>query len=289
MSETIGFIGAGNMGEPMARNLLEAGYALRVYNRTPERARSLADLGAQIVSRPADVVEDGGIVITMVANDAALEAITTGQGGLLERLGQGGVHLSMSTVAPDTAEKLARLTAEHGAVYVAAPVFGRPEAAAAKQLWILVAGPPEARERVRPVLDALGQGVLVVGDEPARANVVKVCANFLVLAAMEAMAEAFTLAEKHGIPRETIYDVLTQSVFAHPVYKNYGRMIAEHRYTPAGFRLALGLKDATLAQHAAAEATMPMPLANLLCRSADGAGRQGTPGPGLVGARAGRR
>jgi 3-hydroxyisobutyrate dehydrogenase-like beta-hydroxyacid dehydrogenase len=264
MSETIGFIGTGSMGEAMARHLLNAGFALRVYNRTPEKARPLAEQGAEIVSRPADVVAEGGIVITMVPNDAALDSVTSGDGGLLQRVGPGNVYLVMSTVAPATAERLTRLTAARGATYVAAPVFGRPTAAAAKQLWIIVAGPQAARERVRPVLEALGQGIFAVGDEPQLANVVKLCGNFLIVAALEAMAEAFTLAEKSGVPRETVYQVLTQTAFAYPLYQTYGRLIAEHHYSPAGFQLGLGLKDVTLALSAAAEAQMPMPLASLL-------------------------
>ncbi len=264
MSETIGFIGTGSMGEPMARNLLGAGYPLRVYNRSPKKAQPLADQGAHVVSRPADVVEPGGIVITMVSNDAALEAVTTGEGGVLERLGPEGIHLVMSTVAPATVAKLVPVHAERGVSYVAAPVFGRPDAAAAKNLWIVVAGPSAARGRVKPVLETLGQGVFEVGDEPPLANVVKLCGNFMIVAAMEAMAEAFTLAEKNGVSRETVYNVLTQTSFANPLYQNYGRMIAEHRYMPAGFQLALGLKDVTLALQTAATAQTPMPLASLL-------------------------
>ena len=264
MAETVGFIGTGSMGDPMARNLLAAGYPLRVYNRTPEKAQPLADQGAHVVSRPSDVVEPGGIVVTMVSNDTALEAVTTGDGGVLERLGPEGIHLVTSTVAPATAAKLAPLHAERGATYVAAPVFGRPDAAAAKKLWVVVAGPRAARERVKPVLEAIGQAIFEVGDEPPMANVVKLCGNFLIVAAMEAMAEAFTMAEKNGVSRETVYNVLTQSTFANPLYQNYGRMIAEHHYIPAGFQLALGLKDVSLALQTAAGAQVPMPLASLL-------------------------
>jgi 3-hydroxyisobutyrate dehydrogenase-like beta-hydroxyacid dehydrogenase len=264
MSETIGFIGTGGMGEPMALNLLKAGFPLRVYNRTPEKARPLAKQGAEIVGRPVDVVTEGGIVITMVANDAALEATTTGDDGLLQRFGPGNIYLVMSTVAPATALRFASLTAAHRATYVAAPVFGRPDASAAKQLQIVVAGPQAARTRVRPVLEALGQGIFELGNEPHLANVVKLCGNFMIVAALEAMAEAFTLAEKSGVPRETAYQVLTQTTFANPLYQNYGRMIAEHHYTPAGFQLTLGLKDMTLALGQADEAQMPMPLASLL-------------------------
>lgn len=264
MGEALGFIGTGSMGEPMARNLLAAGYPLRVYNRTPDKAQPLADQGAHLVSRPSDVVEPGGIVVTMVSNDAALDAVTAGTGGVLERLGPEGIHVVASTVAPATAARLAPLHAERGATYVAAPVFGRPDAAAAKKLWVVLAGPPAARERVRPVLEALGQGIFEVGDEPPLANVVKLCGNFLIVSAMEAMAEAFTMAEKSGVPRETVYGMLTQSILATPIYQNYGRMIAEHRYTPAGFQLSLGLKDVSLALQTAASAEAPMPLASLL-------------------------
>ncbi|GAC1449424.1 MAG: NAD(P)-dependent oxidoreductase [Ktedonobacterales bacterium] len=264
MGETIGFIGTGSMGLPLGLNLLKAGFPLRVYNRTPAKAQPLGEQGAQLVSQPADVVVDGGMVITMVSNDAALESITTGPGGLLQRLGPGSVHVVMSTVAPATAKRLAQLTAEREAAYLAAPVFGRPDAAAAKKLWIVVAGPPAVRERVRPVFEALGQGIFEVGDEPQLANIIKLCGNFMIVAAMEAMAEAFTLAEKSGVPREMIYRVLTQTLFTNPLYQNYGRMIVDHHYSPAGFQLALGLKDVTLGLSTAAEAQMPMPLASLL-------------------------
>jgi 3-hydroxyisobutyrate dehydrogenase-like beta-hydroxyacid dehydrogenase len=230
----------------------------------PKKAQPLVEQRAAIVGRPADEVAGGGIAIAMVANDAAREANTMGDDGLLPQLGAGNVFLVMSTVAPATAERLAGFTAEHGATYVVAPVFGRPHAAAAKQLWIVKAGPPAARERVQPVLEALGQGIFAVGDAPQLATVVKLCGNFMIAAALEAMTEAFTLAEKHGVPRETVYHVLTLTTFANPLYHSYGRMIAEQRYAPAGFQLALGLKDVTLALGAAAEAQMPLPLASLL-------------------------
>lgn len=262
--ETIGFIGTGNMGMPMASNLLKAGFPLRVFNRSRAKAQPLADQGAQVMAHPEDVVTESGIIIMMVADDAALEAVTAGESGVVERLGQGNVLLNTSTIAPATAMRIAQHTAQRGATYVAAPVFGRPEAAAAAQLWIMVAGPPPARERVRPVLQVLGQGTFDIGDAPHLANVVKLCGNFLIVAAQEAMAEAFTLAEKSGISRETIFHVLTQSVFAHPLYQTYGRLIADQRYAPAGFKLALGLKDITLARETADAAAMPMPLASLV-------------------------
>ncbi|MBE9182105.1 NAD(P)-dependent oxidoreductase [Oculatella sp. LEGE 06141] len=264
MSETIGFIGLGNMGLPMATNLLAAGYPLRAYNRTSEKAQPLAEQGAQVVSQPAEAVEPGGIVVTMLANDAALEAVVLGDNGILAKLGQGGIHLSMSTVSPATAHKLAALHEQQGSQYVAAPVFGRPDAAAARKLWVACSGKTPAKDRVKPILEQIGQGVFDFGEEAGSANVVKLTGNFLIIAAIEAMAEAFTLAEKNGIDRTDVANLFGQTLFACPIYQNYGRMIAQQQYEPAGFKLALGLKDVTLALQTARESQMPLPLASLL-------------------------
>ncbi|MGH8729631.1 MAG: NAD(P)-dependent oxidoreductase [Burkholderiales bacterium] len=204
MSDTIGFIGLGQMGEPMARNLMRAGFKLRIYNRTPEKAAALAAEGASAVTRPTDAVEPGGIAVSMVANDEALEEVVAGNGGFGAALGQGGVHVSMSTVSPATARRLAEFHRRHGSTYVAAPVFGRPEAAAAKKLWVCVAGAQAAKERVRPVLEALGQAVYDLGEDPAGANVVKLAGNFLILSAVEAMAQAFTLAQAAAGLKEAV-------------------------------------------------------------------------------------
>ncbi len=156
MSQSVGFIGLGSMGQPMVRNLLKAGYHVRVYNRSESRASTLVDAGALAVSSPAEVVEPDGMVITMVSDNAALEDVTLGAQGLLDRLRSGGNHISMSTVSPDLAHHLAELHKQHGSSYIAAPVFGRPQAAAAAQLRICVAGPIAAKERIQPVLQALG-------------------------------------------------------------------------------------------------------------------------------------
>ena len=260
----LGFVGLGSMGMPIARNLLAAGFAVRAYNRTAERAAPLAALGAALASNPADTVEPDGVVITMVADDAALKEVTTGPGGIGDRLGRGGVHVSMSTIAPETARMLAEFHAARGTAYVAAPVFGRPDAAAAKKLWVCVSGPAAAKTHVRPLLEAIGQGIHDFGEKPDAANVVKLSGNFLIMAAIEAIAEAQTLGEKHGIDRTQLGAFFGETIFACPVYQNYGRIIAAQTYEPAGFRLALGLKDANLVLGAAAEATVPMPMASLL-------------------------
>ena len=263
MSEMIGFIGLGNMGQAMASSLLKAGYTLTVYNRTRSKAEALMTKGAQLAHQPSEAVTPGGIVVSMVADDTALEEIVMSP-GFLQRLGPNGIHLSMSTVSPETSRKLAKLHTEHGSNYVAAPVFGRPEAAARQQLWICVAGLDAAKERVHPVLKALGQGIFDFGEDPGAANIVKLCGNFMIVSAMEAMAEAFTLAEKSGLNRSAVYGMLTHTLFTAPVYQNYGKMIAEKHHTPVGFRQKLGLKDINLLRDVAEQAVMPMPLASLL-------------------------
>ena len=264
MDQQIGFIGLGNMGAPMATNLLESGYSLRVYNRSPEKAQPLLEKGAKVVNTPAEVVESGGLVITMLANDSALEAVVMGENGILNKLGSDGIHLSMSTVSPATSQKLAEQHDLQGSHYLAAPVFGRPDAAADRKLRILLSGKAVAKERVKPVLDQLGQDVFDFGDTAASANVVKLTGNFLIISAIEAMAEAFTLAEKNGVDRNQIAQLFGQTLFACPIYQNYGPMIAQQQYEPAGFKLSLGLKDVTLALQTARESQMPMPLASLL-------------------------
>ncbi|GAC1620962.1 MAG: NAD(P)-dependent oxidoreductase [Ktedonobacteraceae bacterium] len=263
MSENVGFIGLGSMGQPMASNLLKAGYSLKVYNRSANKADSLTQKGAQLAHQAAEAVTTGGIVVTMVTNDHALESIVMDD-GFLERLGQKGIHLSMSTVSPAIAHKLAELHAEHGSTYLAAPVFGRPDAAAAQKLWVCVAGPQAGKERVKPLLEAMGQGIFDFGELPEQANVVKLCGNFLIVAAMEAMAESFTLAEKNGIDRSALIDMLTKTLFTGPIYQNYGRMIAEKRHTPVGFQQKFGLKDVNLVLETAKTSQVPMPLASLL-------------------------
>ena len=264
MNNVVGFIGLGSMGLPIAMNLIESGYKLRVYNRTAEKAQPLADKGADLGNNPADVVEPGGIVISMLANDQALEDVVLGENGILEKLGSGGIHISMSTVSPTTAENLAQRHEQKGTHYLAAPVFGRPDAAAARKLWICLSGNGTAKERVLPLLNVLGQKVFDLGEQVGAANVVKLSGNFLIISAIEAMAEAFTLAEKNGIERSQVAELFGQTLFACPIYQNYGRMIAQEQYEPAGFKLALGLKDVELALQTAKESQMPMPFASLV-------------------------
>jgi 3-hydroxyisobutyrate dehydrogenase-like beta-hydroxyacid dehydrogenase len=264
MSDVIGFVGLGSMGLPLATNLLESGYQLRVYNRTAAKAQSLVEKGAIAVDSPADVVEAGGIVITLLSNDQALEEVVLGKQGLLSTLTADSIHLSMSTVAPATAQKLAAQHSQQGAHYLAAPVFGRPDAVVARKLWLTLSGNDAAKVRVRPLLEKVGQGIFDFGEDVGAANVVKLAGNFLIISAIEAMAEAFTLAEANGVDRTQIANLFGQTLFACPIYQNYGRMIAQQQYEPAGFKLSLGLKDVTLALQTAKASQMPMPLASLL-------------------------
>jgi 3-hydroxyisobutyrate dehydrogenase-like beta-hydroxyacid dehydrogenase len=264
MKETIGFIGLGGMGLAMATNLLKAGFGLHVYNRTADKARPLLELGARLARSPAEAASSGGVVVTMVSDDRAVEEVTLGANGLLGPLGD-GVHLSMSTIAPRTARRLADLHRERGAPYVASPVFGKPEVAAHAKLWIATSGGgAAARSRVRPLQEAMGQHVFDFGDEPGAANVIKLAGNFMLGAAIEAMAEAFTLAQKHGVPRQQTYEFFTQTLFDCFVYRGYGELIASEHYQPVGAKPSLIRKDYGLVLDAAAEELVPMPLANLI-------------------------
>ena len=262
VNPTLGFIGTGNMGLPIARNLLESGYSLRVFNRTAAKAKPLADLGAKLVGRCSEVAEPGGIVFTMLSDDRSLEEVGD---TLAQALGNGGVQVSMGTVSPAATRRVADQHRTFGGFYVAAPVFGRPEAAAARALWICVSGAETAKARVKPMLERLGRGLTDFGDDPGSANVAKLAGNFLLASAVEAMAEMTAFAEKNGISREKIIGLMTSTLFACPIYQGYGKSLIEQRYRPpAGFRMELGLKDVSLVLQTAAAARAPMPLANLV-------------------------
>lgn len=264
MADSVAVLGLGAMGSGVARRLLEQGHPVTVWNRTADKARPLAELGAKPAGSPGDAAAAAGVVITLLADDAALEEVALEPQGIASRLAPGGVHLSMSTISPATARRLSDAHLAHGSAYVAAPVFGRPEAAAGGQLWIVTSGAPEAKAKARPLLEALAQGVEDFGDDPVAAHVVKLAGNFLIAAAIEAMAEAYTLGEKWGLERTRLAEFFAASLFPSRIYQNYGKLIAEHRYQPPGFKLRLGLKDLRLVLGAADAHEMPMPLASLL-------------------------
>jgi 3-hydroxyisobutyrate dehydrogenase-like beta-hydroxyacid dehydrogenase len=258
----IGFIGLGAMGGAMAANLLKAGHAVTVWNRSPVATEPLAALGATVAKTPAEAAQ-GDALLSMLANDAAVRAVIL-DGGVLDAMPRGAVHANHATVSVALAKELARAHARRGVAYVAAPVFGRPDVAAAGKLNILAAGEPAAVERVRPLLEAMGSRIWPLGEAPERANVAKIAGNFMLAAAIESMAEASALARAHGIGAADFLEVMTSTLFAAPAYQGYAKLIAERRFKPAGFALPLGYKDIGLAQAAAEAARVPMPFAGVL-------------------------
>jgi 3-hydroxyisobutyrate dehydrogenase-like beta-hydroxyacid dehydrogenase len=258
----IGFLGIGQMGQGMARNLLKAGHEIIVYNRTRQCAEELQSDGARVADTPADASRLE-IVFTMLADDAAVENVVFGDWGMLGALPSGGLHVSMSTISTALARRLNQAHAEKGQKYISAPVFGRPEAAAAGRLVIVAAGAASSIDRARPMLEAMGQKIFTGGAEPWMANAIKLAGNFSLAALLETLGEAMALMRKAQIDPKLFLEI-TNSLYRSPVYENYGKMIAEQKFEPAGFALRLGLKDVRLALAAADEAQMPMPLGDLL-------------------------
>lgn len=250
------------MGEPMARNVLQAGFDLTVWNRSHDRAAPLVAAGARAAASVGDA-SAADVVITMVADDRALEAVVF-EGQLFDRLPNGSIHLSMSTISVALAERLARAHAQSGQTFVSAPVFGRPEAAAARKLFIVAAGDSGALDRCQPLFDAMGRRTFRMGEAPSAANVVKLSGNFLIASVIETLAESVALIRKSGIDPHQYIDLLTNTLFAAPIYKTYGNLIADQKYRPAGFRMPLGLKDVSLALDAARAAVVPMPVASVI-------------------------
>ncbi len=260
--ETVAFFGLGQMGQPMALRLVEGGYQLNVYNRTREKAAPLVEKGAEFFEDPVAAVNNARVLITMLSDDHAVKAVTNEE--VMQGLGDDGIHLSMSTISPKAAEELTRSHAEQGNYYLACPVFGRPDAARAGNLWLCLAGDESAKDRVRPILEVMGQGIRDFGPNPPAANVAKLAGNFLIASAIEAMAEAFCLAEKNGVDPGQVHALLSQTLFGCPIYQNYGRSILEQNYSPPGFSLALGGKDMRLVRDTARDSEVSMPLASLL-------------------------
>jgi 3-hydroxyisobutyrate dehydrogenase-like beta-hydroxyacid dehydrogenase len=259
----IGFIGLGKMGHGMAANLVNAGHTVTVYNRTPAKAQALARQGA----RPARSIAEacgGEVVISMLADDAAVEETVFGEQGMLASLAPGAAHVSSSTISVDLSR---RLTAAHSAAeqhYVAAPVFGRPEAAAAAKLFVIAGGAPQQLEALAPVFDAIGQRTFVVSEQQHAANLVKLTGNFLIASVIESLGEVIALVGKGGVEPLHYIDILTSTLFNAPAYQTYGGLIARQEFEPAGFAAALGLKDVRLALAAAEELAVPLPIASLL-------------------------
>ena len=261
----IGFIGLGSMGSAIAARLLEAGHALRVWNRSPEPARRLGERGAQIAATPEEAFR-GDVVFSMLSDDPATRAVLIDSGVLARATpATSRVHVNMATISAALGDELAERHRERGVGYVAAPVLGRPDAAAAGKLTVLLAGPREVVESVQPLLEGtVGQKVWRFGERASQANVVKLAVNFMLAAAIESMGEAAALTAGYGIEARELFELIGQSLFPGPIYQGYGRLIADGRFEPAGFKARLGLKDVRLALAAAEAVTTPMPVGSLI-------------------------
>jgi 3-hydroxyisobutyrate dehydrogenase-like beta-hydroxyacid dehydrogenase len=259
----IGFVGLGNMGSGMAANLLKAGHRVTAYNRSQDKVDALAEHGA----RPARTVAeacDGEVVVSMLANDDAVEAVTFGPDGILASLSKGAVHVSCSTISVALAARLSAAHAEAGQRFAAAPVFGRPEAAQAAKLFVVAAAEPGVLQTVSPIFEAIGQRTFVVADDPTAASLVKLSGNFLIASVIESLGEAMALVGKAGVDKLEYLDILTSTLFGSPIYATYGGLVAREEFEPAGFAAALGLKDIRLVLAAGEELQVPLPIASLL-------------------------
>jgi 3-hydroxyisobutyrate dehydrogenase-like beta-hydroxyacid dehydrogenase len=259
----LGFIGLGHMGAAMAANLAKAGHNVRVFNRSAGRAGRLIAIGAHEATSIADVC-DAEAVITMLADDSAVAEVAFADHGLIASLPKGAIHISMSSISVVLSTRLAQAHGQAGQRYVAATVFGRPDMAAAAKLFIIAAGDPASVNGCKPLFDALGQKTSNIGSEPWAANLVKLSANFLQAAVIEALGEAIALIGKAGIDRRAYVELLTATIFTAPAYKIFGPLIADGRFEPAAFAAPLGYEDIRLALAAAENLRVPMPLASLL-------------------------
>jgi 3-hydroxyisobutyrate dehydrogenase-like beta-hydroxyacid dehydrogenase len=259
----VGFIGLGQMGTGMAASLLRAGHDVTVYNRSAGKSEALREKGAKVAARVPEVC-DGAAVVTMLADDFAVESVAFGEDGIVRHLAKGALHVSSSTISVALSERLAGAHAKAEQAFVAAPVFGRPNAAATAELFVVAAGAQKPVEFARPLFDAIGQKTFVVSDQPEIANLVKLSGNFLIAAVIESLGEAMALVGKGGVDRRQYLDILTSTIFNVPVYKTYGGLIADRKFEPAGFAAPLGQKDVRLTLAAAEQLRVPMPLANLL-------------------------
>jgi 3-hydroxyisobutyrate dehydrogenase-like beta-hydroxyacid dehydrogenase len=260
----IGFIGLGNMGAAIAANLVRARHDVAIWNRSPDKARPLVDAGATLLESPKAVAAGRDVVFTMLADDAALDSVLAGERGLIAGLKPGALHVSMSTIAAATADRIGATHRAQQQHFLCAPVFGRPAAATAAKLFIVAAGDSADLQTATPLFDVVSQRVFYLGSTPSAASLVKLCGNFMILSAIEALGEAMALAEKGGVTKLQLLEVLTGSLFDSPVYRTYGPILAEGRFKPAGFAAPLGLKDMRLVGQSAESLRVPMPLLSLL-------------------------
>jgi 3-hydroxyisobutyrate dehydrogenase-like beta-hydroxyacid dehydrogenase len=261
----LGFIGLGNLGTAIAENIIESGHQLFVYNRTASKTKPLTDIGATACPDIPSLAKECTVILSIVSDDKALKSICEGAAGLIENMQPGAVHICMSTILPQTAEELAAQHTQKGQYYLASPVFGRPEVARARKLNFVLSGEEKIRQLATPILkDAGGAGVWDFGDVITAANTIKLCGNFTIAAALEAIGESAALAARSGVDAKKMWEFFTQSIFNSPVYQNYSNIIVNRRFEPAAFTMQLGLKDINLVLQQAAQVHQKMPLANML-------------------------
>ena len=258
----IGFLGLGNMGQAVAGNLLKGGHELLVWNRSPGAAQPLVEQGATAVTEPAQAFA-ADVVFSMLADDKALRAVLL-DSGLLKQLKGPLIHVNMATVAVTFADELSELHAAQGIDYIAAPVMGRPNMAAAAKLNIMAAGAAQAIDKVQPLFDLIGSKTWRMGDKPSSANAMKLAMNFMLVSAIEAMSEAAVLVTRHGLKSADLVELASGTIFPGPVYAGYGALIGERTYEPAAFKAVLGLKDVDLVLAAASQVSVEMPSAEMI-------------------------
>lgn len=259
----IGFVGLGAMGRAIATNLVKAGHDVTVWNRTPAAAQELGSIGAAVSARVEDALCGVDVIVSMLADDAAIRSVLM-DSGLLAATRAPLIHVNMSTISVSLADELTVLHDRAGSAYVSAPVVGRPHVAAAAALHILVAGPPDALVHLQPLLAAVGKKSWPLGPRPSQANVMKLAINFLLISAIETMGEAVALLDAHDVSPASLIDLVSSSIFPGPVYQGYGSTMVTGAYEPAGFKARLGLKDVALALSAAETKRVPLPVASLL-------------------------
>ena len=264
----LGFLGLGHMGQAMAQRLLRAGHSVTVWNRTRGKAEPLTDDGARIAASPAEAAQGAQVVLSSLANDDAVTAAVLGNASapdpLIAGLAPGAAHLSLSTISPALSKRLAQAHDGAGQRYAATPVLGRPDAADRGELVVLAAGPEALLDECQPLFDALGKKTHRLGPEPERANLAKLSANLVMASMLEVFGEAFALAESYGLEALQLLGILEDSMLRPEALDGYGKRIASQQFEPAGFRLALGLKDVDLALAASEAAALQMPFASVL-------------------------
>lgn len=258
----VGFVGLGRMGSGMAGRILEAGHDLAAYDVMAQNTAKAAEAGARVASSLADLCAGRDVVITMLAEDAAVHAVAMGPGGLCDSLPKGAIHLAMGTYGIGTIRALVAAHKAAGQTLVAAPVLGRPDLAASGQLGIVSGGPADALARCEPLLNVIGRHTFHAGDEPETASAIKLANNLVLGCAIQAMGEAFSLVRKYDVEPQVLYDVLTEGLFSAPAYKVYGKIIVDESYSRAGSTISLNLKDANLILNAGDIARVPLPSGN---------------------------